>query len=191
MVVPLRDMKSEILLDYLDACFGFIDQGRKEGSALVYCFAAASRRSYDSLGLLVCILYVILNCQAVGVYTLLCMFLCGASIITAYLMRTERLSREDALESLRQSKPVKPNDGFLEQLKMFEETGHMVDRSSPISKRFRLKALGWAVFAFCDIVFGLLIFLVARLDWCNLLIFLCYCPCSLVGDKADYVFDDL
>ncbi|XWS58990.1 hypothetical protein CRYUN_Cryun08bG0081900 [Craigia yunnanensis] len=110
MAVPIRDMESENLLDYLDACFDFIDQSRKEGSVLVHCFAGVSR---------------------------------SAAIITAYLMRTEQLSQEDALESLRQScEFVCPNDGFLEQLKMFEEMGHKVDLTSPIYKRFRLKVLG-------------------------------------------------
>ncbi|KAL5154762.1 Dual specificity protein phosphatase 12 [Glycine soja] len=66
----------------------------------------------------------------------------SAAVITAYLMRTERLSVEDALESLRQScEFVCPNDGFLEQLKMFEGMGFKVDHSSPIYKRFRLKLL--------------------------------------------------
>ncbi|KAK6244335.1 hypothetical protein QUC31_010744 [Theobroma cacao] len=110
MAVPIRDMESENLLDYLDACFDFIDQSRKEGSVLVHCFAGVSR---------------------------------SAAIITAYLMRTEQLSQEDALESLRQTcEFVCPNDGFLEQLKMFEEMGHKVDHSSPVYKRFRLKVLG-------------------------------------------------
>ncbi|XP_027070862.1 uncharacterized protein [Coffea arabica] len=67
----------------------------------------------------------------------------SAAIITAYLMRTEQLSQEDALESLRQScEFVCPNDGFLDQLKMFEEMGFRVDYASPIYKRFRLKVLG-------------------------------------------------
>ncbi|XP_020213162.1 dual specificity protein phosphatase 12 [Cajanus cajan] len=67
----------------------------------------------------------------------------SAAVITAYLMRTERLSVEDALESLRQScEFVCPNDGFLEQLKMFEAMGFKVDHFSPIYKRFRLKILG-------------------------------------------------
>lgn len=44
MAVPIRDMESEDLLDYLDACLDFIDQSRKEGSVLVHCFAGVSRR---------------------------------------------------------------------------------------------------------------------------------------------------
>lgn len=67
----------------------------------------------------------------------------SAAIITAYLMRSEQLPLEDALESLRQScEFVSPNDNFLEQLKMFEEMGFKVDRSTTIYKRFRLKMLG-------------------------------------------------
>ncbi|KAI8562520.1 hypothetical protein RHMOL_Rhmol03G0042500 [Rhododendron molle] len=67
----------------------------------------------------------------------------SAAIITAYLMKTEQLSQEDALEALREScESVCPNDGFLEQLKMFEEMGFKVDHSSPIYKRFRLRLLG-------------------------------------------------
>ncbi|KAK9124830.1 hypothetical protein Scep_013676 [Stephania cephalantha] len=110
MAVPLRDMESENLLDYLDVCIDFIHKSRKEGSVLVHCFAGVSR---------------------------------SAAIITAYLMRTEQLSQEDALESLRKScESVCPNDGFLEQLKMFEEMGYKVDTSSSIYKRFKLKVLG-------------------------------------------------
>lgn len=44
MAVPIRDMESEDLLDYLDVCFDFIDRNRKEGSVLVHCFAGVSRR---------------------------------------------------------------------------------------------------------------------------------------------------
>lgn len=110
MAVPLRDMESENLLDYLDVCLDFIDESRKKGSVLVHCFAGVSR---------------------------------SAAIITAYLMRTERISLDDALESLRQSnEAVCPNDGFLEQLSMFEEMGFKIDHSSTIYKRFRLKVLG-------------------------------------------------
>ncbi|XP_057437932.1 uncharacterized protein LOC130730065 [Lotus japonicus] len=72
----------------------------------------------------------------------------SAAVITAYLMKTENLSQEDALESLRQKcEFVCPNDGFLEQLKMFEEMGFKVDQSSPIYKRFRLKVLGESHFS--------------------------------------------
>ncbi|XP_020242346.1 dual specificity protein phosphatase 12 isoform X2 [Asparagus officinalis] len=43
MAVPLRDTEDEDLLDYLDICLDFIDEGRKEGGVLVHCFAGVSR----------------------------------------------------------------------------------------------------------------------------------------------------
>lgn len=44
MAVPLRDTEDEDLIDYLDVCLDFIDEGRKEGAVLVHCFAGVSRR---------------------------------------------------------------------------------------------------------------------------------------------------
>ncbi|KAK3139266.1 hypothetical protein QOZ80_5AG0380460 [Eleusine coracana subsp. coracana] len=109
MAVPLRDTEEENLLDHLDPCLDFVDEGRKSGNVLVHCFAGVSR---------------------------------SASIIVAYLMRTEQKSLEEALESLREiSESACPNDGFLEQLKLFEEMGFKVDTSCSLYKRFRLKLL--------------------------------------------------
>ncbi|XP_062204126.1 uncharacterized protein LOC133906279 isoform X2 [Phragmites australis] len=110
MAVPLRDTEEEDLLDHLEPCLDFIDEGREVGSVLVHCFAGVSR---------------------------------SASIIVAYLMRSERKSLEEALESLKEiSELACPNDGFLDQLKFFEEMGFKVDTSSPLYKQFRLKLLG-------------------------------------------------
>ncbi|CAO2822279.1 unnamed protein product [Amaranthus hypochondriacus] len=110
MAVPIKDTEDENLLDYLEVCLDFIEDGRKNGAVLVHCFAGVSR---------------------------------SAAIITAYLMRSEQLSQEDALESLRHCcEFVSPNDNFLEQLKMFEEMNFKVDRGNPKYKRFRLRILG-------------------------------------------------
>ncbi|CAN1170611.1 Dual specificity protein phosphatase 12 [Linum perenne] len=66
----------------------------------------------------------------------------SAAIITAYLMRSEQLSLEDALKSIREScEFVCPNDGFLDQLKMFEDMGFKVDHGSSVYKRFHVKIL--------------------------------------------------
>ncbi|CAN6373975.1 unnamed protein product [Urochloa humidicola] len=110
MAVPLRDTEEENLLDHLEPCLDFIDDGRKVGNVLVHCFAGVSR---------------------------------SASIIVAYLMRSEQKSLEEALESLKEiSELACPNDGFLDQLRLFEEMGFKVDTSSPLYKKFRLKLLG-------------------------------------------------
>ncbi|CAH9080858.1 unnamed protein product [Cuscuta epithymum] len=67
----------------------------------------------------------------------------SAAMVVAYLMRSEQLSYKDAIESLSQScLSVCPNDGFVDQLKMFEEMDFKVNRASSIYKRFRLKLLG-------------------------------------------------
>uniref|UniRef100_K3Y935 protein-tyrosine-phosphatase n=1 Tax=Setaria italica TaxID=4555 RepID=K3Y935_SETIT len=89
----------ENLLDHLEPCLDFIDDGRKVGNVLVHCFAGVS-------------------------------------------MRSEQKPLEEALESLKEiSELACPNDGFLEQLKLFGEMGFKVDTSSPLYKRFRLKLL--------------------------------------------------
>lgn len=44
MAVPLKDTEDENLLDYLEVCLDFIEQGRKKGAVLVHCFAGVSRR---------------------------------------------------------------------------------------------------------------------------------------------------
>ncbi|XP_010489973.1 PREDICTED: dual specificity protein phosphatase 12-like [Camelina sativa] len=64
-------------------------------------------------------------------------------MVIAYLMRMEMLSGKEALASLRQCAQASPNPGFLKQLDLFERMNFKVDRSSPIYKHFRLKALGY------------------------------------------------
>lgn len=44
MAVPLKDTEDEDLLDYLEVCLDFIEEGRSQGSVLVHCFAGVSRR---------------------------------------------------------------------------------------------------------------------------------------------------
>ena len=44
MAVPLRDTEAENLLDHLEPCLHFVDEGRKVGNVLVHCFAGVSRR---------------------------------------------------------------------------------------------------------------------------------------------------
>lgn len=46
MIVPIRDIESQNLLDHLEGCLDFIDLGRNSagGSILVHCVAGVSRR---------------------------------------------------------------------------------------------------------------------------------------------------
>jgi dual specificity phosphatase 12 len=44
MAVPLRDTEEENLLDHIEPCLDFVDEGRKVGNVLVHCFAGVSRR---------------------------------------------------------------------------------------------------------------------------------------------------
>nr|CBX25342.1 hypothetical_protein [Oryza brachyantha] len=48
MAVPLRDTEEENLLDHLEPCLDFIDDGRKEGNVLVHCFAGLKR--FEEMG---------------------------------------------------------------------------------------------------------------------------------------------
>lgn len=95
MAVPLRDTEKEDLLDYLEACIDFIDRGRKEGSVLVHCFAGVSRRFYLKLSWIFLFYFIVVVVAvffpSVEGFACVC---CSAAIITAYLMRTERLSVE-------------------------------------------------------------------------------------------------
>lgn len=44
LVVPLQDVDSQNLLDSLESCFEFIEEGRNRGGVLVHCVAGVSRR---------------------------------------------------------------------------------------------------------------------------------------------------
>ncbi|KAF8671580.1 hypothetical protein HU200_049903 [Digitaria exilis] len=89
MAVPLRDTEEENLLDHLEACLGFVDEGWKVGNVLVHCFAGVSR---------------------------------SASIVVAYLMRSEQKSLEEALEALKEINELAcPNDGFLDQVRFVHD----------------------------------------------------------------------
>ncbi|XP_024360951.1 uncharacterized protein [Physcomitrium patens] len=66
-----------------------------------------------------------------------------AAVVTAYLMQKEHLSAAAALKSLRRISPgVHPNDGFMEQLAIFESMGNKIDRDSSSYKKFKVKFLG-------------------------------------------------
>ena len=48
----------------------------------------------------------------------------SATVLTAYLMKTRKLSAEDALKTIRAARPfVSPNPSFRKQLELYEEMG--------------------------------------------------------------------
>ncbi|EFJ17208.1 hypothetical protein SELMODRAFT_421263 [Selaginella moellendorffii] len=61
----------------------------------------------------------------------------SASVVTAYLMRSERLSVKDALASLRlHNEMICPNPGFMHQLELFYEMKFTADKASPAYSRW-------------------------------------------------------
>ncbi|XP_053916971.1 dual specificity protein phosphatase 12 isoform X1 [Cuculus canorus] len=66
----------------------------------------------------------------------------SVAVVTAYLMKTEGLSWEEAYAAVRAAKPdSEVNPGFQAQLKLYEAMGCTVDMSSPLYKRYRLELL--------------------------------------------------
>jgi dual specificity phosphatase 12 len=61
----------------------------------------------------------------------------SATIITAYLMRLKQIRFKAALAMLKRVRPfVSPNDGFLEQLRLYQTMGNRVDVDHPAYKKF-------------------------------------------------------
>ncbi|GAN06020.1 dual specificity protein phosphatase 19 [Mucor ambiguus] len=54
------------------------------------------------------------------------------TILTAYLMATQKLRWKEALAIIKQTRPfVNPNPGFIEQLKLFQEMNYTFDPNHP------------------------------------------------------------
>lgn len=66
----------------------------------------------------------------------------SATIVLAYMMQKLDMTLTEATSMLKKSRPgIKPNDGFHEQLELFENMGSVVDTASPIFKMYRLAIL--------------------------------------------------
>lgn len=64
----------------------------------------------------------------------------SVAIVTAFVMKTDKLSFEEAYENLQTIKPeAKMNEGFEWQLKLYQAMGYEVDTSSAIYKQYRLQ----------------------------------------------------
>ncbi|CAL8321775.1 unnamed protein product [Arctogadus glacialis] len=66
----------------------------------------------------------------------------SAAMVTAYLMRSHRLSFSEAYDRLQRRNPdVQVNTGFQQQLQLYETLGCRVDRSRAEFREFRLRLL--------------------------------------------------
>ncbi|XP_064194662.1 dual specificity protein phosphatase 12 isoform X2 [Anguilla rostrata] len=66
----------------------------------------------------------------------------SAAVVTAFLMRSNKLTLTDAYSKLQQIKPdVKINDEFLNQLALYESMDCEVDMTSPVYKQYRLQKI--------------------------------------------------
>ncbi|EFI27019.1 hypothetical protein CC1G_15152 [Coprinopsis cinerea okayama7 len=75
---------------------------------------------------------VLVHCQA-GVSR-------SSTVVAAYLMYTQKLSPEEALEVVRKARPViEPNAGFRRQLDLFHEAKHQVSQDNPYVRRFYME----------------------------------------------------
>lgn len=97
MAVSVLDLASESILCHFDRCIDFIHG------------AMADRDSDPAMALLV-------HCQA-GCSR-------SVSVVAAWLMRTEGLTYDQALSAIREVRPMaEPNEGFDQQLRLFEAMG--------------------------------------------------------------------
>nr|KJB46201.1 hypothetical protein B456_007G352400 [Gossypium raimondii] len=146
MAVPIRDMESENLLDYLDACIDFIDRSRKEGSVLVHCFAGVSRSA-------AIIMAYLMRAEQLSQEDALeslkqsCEFVCpNDGFLEQVMLRNYVKLIYLYFEAYHCGCMLLVFEEFLFypplQLKMFEEMDYKVDHASTIYKRFRLKVLG-------------------------------------------------
>ncbi|XP_038819402.1 dual specificity protein phosphatase 12 [Salvelinus namaycush] len=66
----------------------------------------------------------------------------SAAVVTAYLMKCHKMNFGDAYAKLQQLKPdVKMNEGFVDQLALYESLGCEVDVTRPQYKQYRLQKL--------------------------------------------------
>ncbi len=91
--VPMKDVCDFNLLDCIDECFAFIEEGRKsrgdQGKVLVHCYQGKSR---------------------------------SVAIILAYLMRFHRMNIDEALSLVRDARPMAcPNSGFMNMLRSLSQ----------------------------------------------------------------------
>ena len=120
MNVNMLDLPSENILQHLTRCLGFISRALKSEEKSVGESIQTASTS------------VLVHCHA-G---------CSRSvaIVAAYLMREERVNYEQALEIIKMVNPnAEPNEGFEEQLKLYEKMGCRIDVNNPLYRHHLLR----------------------------------------------------
>ncbi|KAI5628709.1 dual specificity protein phosphatase 12 isoform X1 [Silurus asotus] len=118
--VHALDDSSTDLLSKLDNCIQFISDASNASSSFSSSSATTSASS------------VLVHCHAGQSRS--------AAVITAYLMKTHKLSVQEAYSKLQLIKPdVNMNEEFLDQLTLYEAMNCELDPSSVLYKQFRLK----------------------------------------------------
>ncbi|GAA6102973.1 dual specificity protein phosphatase 12 [Tachysurus ichikawai] len=125
--VHALDDSSTDLLSKLDSCILFISDALNASASSSSSFSSSAPSSSSTSSVLV-------HCHAGQSRS--------AAIITAYLMKTHKLSTQEAYTKLQNIKPdVKMNEGFLDQLMLYEAMNCELDTSSVFYKQFRLKKI--------------------------------------------------
>jgi dual specificity phosphatase 12 len=65
----------------------------------------------------------------------------SATLVLAYLMSKERKSVTDIYEFVKLKRFIRPNNGFIKQLELFEAMGYIIDKESLVYKCFMLDTL--------------------------------------------------
>uniref|UniRef100_A0A8D0GN42 Dual specificity protein phosphatase 12 n=1 Tax=Sphenodon punctatus TaxID=8508 RepID=A0A8D0GN42_SPHPU len=108
--IPALDQPDTDLLSRLDECAAFLSAARRDGGGLA----------------------ALVRCHA-GVSR-------SVAVVTAYLMKTNNLTFEEAYAAVKAAKPdAKMNEGFEWQLKLYEAMGCKVDTTSAVYKQYRLQ----------------------------------------------------
>ncbi|RWS28052.1 dual specificity phosphatase-like protein 2 [Leptotrombidium deliense] len=108
--LDIKDSPSVNIKEYFEECFDFIDEGRHRGNVLVHCDASVPGLSRST------------------------------AICVAYLMNKEKKKFVDAYNEVKEARAfVKPNEGFMRQLKEYENEMHGEKKQEEKQDAFTLK----------------------------------------------------
>ncbi|XP_048395506.2 dual specificity protein phosphatase 12 isoform X1 [Stegostoma tigrinum] len=135
MFVRALDDAAADLLSFLDDCVRFVQEALSAAGAavLVHWYIDCFPLTPNTLLLYLFTLAITSYYSHAGVSR-------SATIVTAYMMKIDGLTFEEAYSKLQDIKPdVKINDEFVKQLKLYEKMGCNVDLTSADYKEYRLQ----------------------------------------------------